>query len=72
VMRQEKISMEFMVRELFQGDVAQDKLCKPLKIAPIRFGNFGEALDCMQVAARCMFGEKKKKSCYPRVKLEWL
>ena len=53
--------------EYVQRNVARGELCKPLKIAPIRFGNFSEDLDCMQVAALCMF--EGKSSC-PRVKFE--
>ena len=41
--------------EYVQRNVARGELCKPLKIAPIRFGNFSGDLDCMQVAALCMF-----------------
>ena len=51
--------------ELVKKNVARGELCKPLKIAPIRFGNFGEDLDCMQAAALCMF---EGKSYCPRVK----
>ncbi|KAK9912957.1 hypothetical protein M0R45_036789 [Rubus argutus] len=36
---------------VFKRDVARVKLCKPLKITHIRFGNFSGDLDCMQVAA---------------------
>ncbi|XP_050387403.1 uncharacterized protein LOC126803689 [Argentina anserina] len=55
------------VGEFVQRNVSRGELYKPLKDAPIRFDNFHEDLNCMQVAAMCVF---EGKSYCPRVKFE--